>query len=37
LNFVTGTAREAKIDTVLVAARGFGGFNSAIVLRRSTD
>jgi minimal PKS chain-length factor (CLF/KS beta) len=36
LNFVTGTAREAKVDTVLIAARGFGGFNSALVLRRYT-
>ena len=34
LNFVAGTAREAKVDTVLLAARGFGGFNSALVLRR---
>jgi minimal PKS chain-length factor (CLF/KS beta) len=34
LNFVIGAAREAKVDTVLVAARGFGGFNSALVLRR---
>jgi len=35
LNFVTGQAREAQVGTVLVNARGFGGFNSALVLRRS--
>ncbi len=35
LNFVTGEARDAKLETVLVNARGFGGFNSALVLRRS--
>lgn len=33
LNFVT-EAREAKLGTVLVNARGFGGFNSALVLRK---
>lgn len=36
LNFVTGTAQAAEINTVLVNARGFGGFNSALVLRRYT-
>ena len=34
LDLVTGAAREAKLDTVLVNARGFGGFNSALVLGR---
>ena len=33
LNFVT-EAQDASVNTVLVNARGFGGFNSAIVLRR---
>lgn len=32
LNFVTGKARTKNVDTVLVNARGFGGFNSALVL-----
>jgi len=34
LAFVTGAARDMTLDTVLVNARGFGGFNSALVLRR---
>jgi 3-oxoacyl-(acyl-carrier-protein) synthase len=34
LSFVTDSAREAKLDTILVNARGFGGFNGALVLRR---
>jgi 3-oxoacyl-(acyl-carrier-protein) synthase len=34
LDFVRDEAREAQLDTVLVNARGFGGFNSALVLRR---
>ncbi len=34
LDLVTGAAREAGLGTVLVIARGFGGFNSALVLRR---
>jgi 3-oxoacyl-(acyl-carrier-protein) synthase len=34
LAFVTGKAREAKLETVLVNGRGFGGFNSALVLKR---
>jgi 3-oxoacyl-[acyl-carrier-protein] synthase II len=34
LDFVRDEAREAKLETVLVNARGFGGFNSSIVLRR---
>jgi 3-oxoacyl-(acyl-carrier-protein) synthase len=33
LNFVT-EPRQAELRTVLVNARGFGGFNSALVLRR---
>jgi 3-oxoacyl-(acyl-carrier-protein) synthase len=36
LNFVTGSARQAEVRTALVIARGFGGFNSALVLRRDT-
>lgn len=34
LNFVTGKPQKAELDTVLVNARGFGGFNSALVLRK---
>lgn len=34
LNFVTGSAQEADLGTVLVVARGYGGFNGALVLRR---
>jgi minimal PKS chain-length factor (CLF/KS beta) len=34
LGFVT-SAREAKLETVLVLARGYGGFNAAVVLRRA--
>jgi 3-oxoacyl-(acyl-carrier-protein) synthase len=34
LNFVTGAAREADVRTALVLARGFGGFNGALVVRR---
>jgi minimal PKS chain-length factor (CLF/KS beta) len=34
LDFVTGAAREAKVDTVLINARGYGGFNAALVVRR---
>jgi len=34
LNFVTGSAKEADLGTVLVNARGLGGFNAALVLRR---
>jgi minimal PKS chain-length factor (CLF/KS beta) len=36
LNFVIGTAREAEVRTALVLARGFGGFNGALVLQRDT-
>jgi 3-oxoacyl-(acyl-carrier-protein) synthase len=34
VDFVTGKARNAKVETVLVNARGYGGFNSAMVLRK---
>jgi 3-oxoacyl-(acyl-carrier-protein) synthase len=34
---VVGEAKEMRLDTVLVNARGFGGFNSALVLRRIQD
>lgn len=34
LNFVTGSAHETDLGTVLINARGYGGFNSALVLRR---
>lgn len=34
LDFVIGEARRLELTTVLVIARGFGGFNSAMVLRR---
>jgi minimal PKS chain-length factor (CLF/KS beta) len=37
LDFVIGEARPAEPETVLVIARGFGGFNSAMVLRKATD
>ncbi len=33
LDFVT-SARDAELGTVLVIARGYGGFNAALVLRR---
>jgi minimal PKS chain-length factor (CLF/KS beta) len=35
LNFVTGSSQKADIGTALVVARGYGGFNSALVLRRA--
>lgn len=35
LDLVTGTAREARLRTALVVARGHGGFNSAVLLRGS--
>ncbi|WP_327722850.1 ketosynthase chain-length factor (plasmid) [Streptomyces sp. NBC_00490] len=37
LDLVTGEARRARVDTALVLARGYGGFNSAMVVRRSTS
>jgi len=36
LNFVR-EAQEAQLQTVLVNARGFGGFNSSLVLRKPRD
>jgi minimal PKS chain-length factor (CLF/KS beta) len=33
LDFVVGTARPAELRTALVLARGYGGMNSALVLR----
>jgi minimal PKS chain-length factor (CLF/KS beta) len=36
LNFVTGSAQKADVGTALVAARGYGGFNGALVLRRAS-
>jgi minimal PKS chain-length factor (CLF/KS beta) len=36
LDFVTGSPRKADVRTVLVNARGYGGFNGALVLRRET-
>jgi 3-oxoacyl-(acyl-carrier-protein) synthase len=36
LNLVRGQARPAKLKTVLINARGFGGFNSALVLKKYT-
>ena len=35
LDFVTGSARKGDLGTVLVTARGYGGFNAALVLKRS--
>jgi 3-oxoacyl-(acyl-carrier-protein) synthase len=37
LDLVTGGARKADLRTALVNARGFGGFNSALVLRRGDE
>jgi 3-oxoacyl-(acyl-carrier-protein) synthase len=34
LNIVANEARQAEIETALVLARGTGGVNSALVLRR---
>jgi 3-oxoacyl-(acyl-carrier-protein) synthase len=34
LNLVTGKSQKADLNTVLIAARGYGGFNSALVLRK---
>lgn len=34
LDFVTGSPRDAELRTVLVGARGYGGFNAALVLKR---
>lgn len=37
LDFVVGVERPVSLDTVLVNARGYGGFNSALVVRRFLD
>ena len=34
LAFVTGAAQKADVRTALVCARGYGGFNGALVVRR---
>ena len=34
LSFVKGKAKEGELRTALVVARGYGGFNAALVLRR---
>ncbi|MDG4862960.1 ketosynthase chain-length factor [Streptomyces sp. T-3] len=35
LDLVVGQARRTPVDTALVVARGYGGFNSAMVVRRA--
>jgi act minimal PKS chain-length factor (CLF/KS beta) len=35
LDLVQGSSRQARVDAALVLARGDGGFNSAMVLRRA--
>jgi act minimal PKS chain-length factor (CLF/KS beta) len=35
LDLVRGSSRQARVDAALVLARGHGGFNSAMVLRRA--
>ncbi|WP_394350094.1 ketosynthase chain-length factor [Streptomonospora sp. PA3] len=35
MDLVVGDAREAELDTAVVLARGHGGFNSAMVVRRA--
>jgi minimal PKS chain-length factor (CLF/KS beta) len=37
LDFVRDGARKATVDTALISARGYGGFNSALVVRRFAD
>ncbi|MEU3823528.1 ketosynthase chain-length factor [Streptomyces sp. NPDC030392] len=37
LDLVIAQPRPARVDTALVIARGHGGFNSAMVLRRAAD
>lgn len=37
LDFVRGQAREMPVRTVLINARGFGGFNSALVIRKYAE
>jgi minimal PKS ketosynthase (KS/KS alpha) len=35
LDYVSGTARECRVDVALSVASGFGGFQSALALRRA--
>lgn len=35
LDLVVDAARDMRVDTALVLARGYGGFNSALVVRRA--
>ncbi|SEF26542.1 act minimal PKS chain-length factor (CLF/KS beta) [Amycolatopsis pretoriensis] len=37
LDLVVGTARPASLTTALVVARGYGGFNAAVVLRKPRE
>ena len=37
LDLVLDTPREADLGTVLIIARGYGGFNSALVVRRAEE
>jgi act minimal PKS chain-length factor (CLF/KS beta) len=37
IDLVTGSARRLALENVLVVARGFGGFASALVLSRVPD
>lgn len=37
LDLVLGAPRERRVDTALVLARGYGGFNSALVVRRNAS
>jgi act minimal PKS chain-length factor (CLF/KS beta) len=37
LDLVTRRPLRTPVDTVLVVARGYGGFNSAMVVRRAAD
>lgn len=37
LDYVTNTAREADVKTVVSNSAGIGGCNSAVVLRRGGD
>jgi act minimal PKS chain-length factor (CLF/KS beta) len=36
LNYVTGRAQPGALNTALINARGFGGYNSALVLQKYT-
>jgi act minimal PKS chain-length factor (CLF/KS beta) len=37
VDLVIGRPREARLRNALVVARGYGGFNAALVVRRFTD